>query len=172
MREAALKAPAREPLVLEAPSSPWPNQVMAARALARFIEETRETLALLEMAQARKEAEGPGEKERVDLLKALAGAEDPVELLDLPQSRLAGRDARRRLVRGMAEEGLLQIDPDPTYPNMLFLRITSQGREELQRRKVQEAMGLLSGDMGEVYRAVMEARQALRRLAEATTVGS
>ena len=167
---ATMEAPVRERDVPAATPSPWPDQVMTARALALLMKEAREAVQKWADAQSRKEEERPGVKEEGDILAYLARRDDWVELLDLPRTDALSRDARRRLARHMAEEGVVEIDPNPRYPNMVHLRITSLGREELHRRRVREAMDLLNGGKGEVYTAVTEARRALRRVVDLTGV--
>jgi len=169
--KATAAAPILEREVQISVPSPWPNQVQTARALARFLEEAGETLERLVEARARKEQERPGAKEEKDVLAFLARQDDWVELLDLPRTDPLSRDARRRLARRMAEEGVVEIDPTPRYPNMVFLRITPLGREDLHRRRVREAMDILDGGNKGVYTAVAEARRALRRVAELVGVG-
>jgi DNA-binding PadR family transcriptional regulator len=70
------------------------------------------------------------------------------------------------MARRLAEEGVVELHRDSTYPNVVLLRITPAGREELRRLSVEEAMDHLRGVGAEGLVAVQEASLALRRLAE------
>jgi hypothetical protein len=142
------------------------DREQAGQALARFLDEAREILDRMEGAWIRREAARPGEGIRRDVLRFLAGAGDWVDFHDLPSMGLLGRSGGRSMARRLAEEGLVELHRDPTYPNALHLRITPEGREELRRRSVEEAMDHLRGVGSEGFIAVQEASSALRRLAE------
>jgi hypothetical protein len=152
------------------PDRPQPARFLdreqAAQTLARFLDEAREILDRLEEAWIRKEAARPGEGIRRDVLRFLAGADDWVDFHDLPSMGLLGRSGGRSMARRLAEEGLVELHRDPTYPNTLHLRITPEGREELRRHSVEKAMDHLRGVGAEGFIAVQEASLALRRLAE------
>jgi hypothetical protein len=177
MRAATIRVPAEAPearpevrAIRLAPDSDKQIHLLdrerAAQALARFLDEARGILDRLEEAWVRSEASRPGERIRREALRVLAGAEDWVDFHDLPSMGPLGRTGGRSMARRLAEEGVVELHRDPTYPNNLLLRITQAGREELRRRSVEEAMEHLRGVGDEDMAAVEDASQALRRLAE------
>lgn len=139
----------------------------AAQALAHFLDEAREILDRLEEAWIRRESARPGQRARRDILRFLAGAEDWVDFHDLPSmGPMGGRSGGRSLARRLADEGVVELHRDPTYPNILQLRITPEGRDELHRQAVEEAMGHLGGAGRDAGATVEDALRGLRRLAE------
>lgn len=139
----------------------------AAQALAHFLNEAREILDRLEEAWIRGEAARPGQRARRELLRFLAGTEDWVDFHDLPSTGpMGGRSGGRSVARRLADEGVVELRRDPTYPNILLLRITPEGREELHRLAVEEAMGHLEGAGRDAGATVEDALRGLRRLAE------
>lgn len=139
----------------------------AAEALSGFLQEARIILEQIEEAYDRAEEARPVEKARRDILRFLAQESRVVEFHELPRPSGVNGRMGRALVDDLAREGYLSLERDGTYPNMVYLQITAEGREELRRVGVREAMSWLHGAGSPVAEAVGGARQALRQLAEA-----
>lgn len=137
----------------------------AAGALVDLMEEVRAILDRLEAHRAKGEKARPIQAARRATLRFLASENDWIDLHDLPSQGSLGRVGNRSLARSLARDGLVETRQDPTYPNMTSLRITVEGREELRRANVKEAMAHIQGAEGEAHDAMKEARTAIRRLA-------
>lgn len=142
------------------------NLATAARVLSDFTSEARGVLSRLEEALSRTEVLPPEDRVRRDFLRFLADQEDWVELHDVPPVGSLGRSGARSLARQSAKGGLVAMQRDATYPNLIFLKITLAGRERLRQMGVAEAMGYLTGSDGKLEAAAEDALRALRRLAE------
>lgn len=136
----------------------------AAGALSEFLEEARGILETIQESYLKGEEARPPELARRNMLRFLAGAHAEVEFHDLPSIPGLGIGRGRSLVQGMAGEGLVSVERNGTYPNMMYLRITPEGREELRRIAVNEAMAWMHGMNSEVSEAVGNARDALNGL--------
>jgi hypothetical protein len=151
---------------------PFPRQEegeATARILADFASELRDLLAHLDDSAARYRALAPGVRIRREVLRFLADQVDWVEIHDLPRLPVLDRTAGRTLARTLAEEGLVEMERNETYPNMATLRITPAGREELRRMAVAEAMEYLQGGSGGaagLESALRDALVALRRVGD------
>lgn len=151
---------------------PFPRQVEAeatARLLVDFVGEVRGILDRLERSTARYRALAPGERIRREILRFLADQRDWVEVHDLPRLPGLDRAAGRALARALAEEGVVEMEVDETYPNMAALRITGAGREQLRRMAVTEAMKHLQGpstDASGLESVLRRALEAVRRVGE------
>jgi hypothetical protein len=146
-----------------------PEEDRTAGVLAAFGEEVGRTLSRLEASLATRRAFRPGERIRKEILHFLAVQEDGVNIQDIPSVDALGRAGARSLARSLAGGGLVTLQENPTYPNMVSVKITPKGREELRRIMVAEAMDFLRGSgagMTELGDAVEEALRALRKVAE------
>ncbi len=156
----------------EAEVVPFPTLLeedRAAGVLAAFAEEVGRTLSRLEASLATRRAFRPGERIRKEILGFLARQDDWVEVHDISPVGALDRAGARTLARSLAEGGLVMLQENPTYSNMISLKITAKGREEFRRIMVAEATDLLRGSgagMTELGDAVEEALRALRKVAE------
>ncbi len=140
-----------------------------AQVLSDLTDESRRILERLEERLGQVESLQPGERVQREVLRFLAQQEDWVDFHDVPPVGALGRAGARSFARALAESGLVELERDATYPNMMALRITPGGREELRRMGVAEAMGFLgerSVLIGRVEEAAEEALEALRRMVE------
>ena len=140
-----------------------------AQVLSDLTEEARKILAKLEERLGQVESLRPGERVKREVLRFLAQEGDWVDFHDIPSVGALGRTGARSFARALSEEELVELERNATYPNMIALRITSEGREELRRMGVAEAMGYLgekSEVIGRVEEAAEEALDALRRMVE------
>jgi hypothetical protein len=140
-----------------------------AQVLSDLMEESRKILEQLEERLGQVESLQPGERVQREVLRFLARQEDWVDFHDIPPVGALGRAGARSFARALAERGLVDLERDATYPNMIALRITPGGREELRRMGVAEAMEYLgerNAVIGRVEEAAEEALEALRRMVE------
>jgi hypothetical protein len=141
----------------------------AAQVLSDLTEEARKILDQLEERSRQVESLQPGERLKREVLRYLAQEGDWVDFHDIPPVGALGRTGARSFARALSEEELVELERNATYPNMIALRITPEGREELRRMGVAEAMGYLgekSEVIGRVEEAAEEALDALRRMVE------
>lgn len=153
--------------VREGPSlslAPVFDSERAARALSEFLDEARGILETIEESYVRGKEARPLALARRNMLRFLAATGEEVEFHDLPSVPGLGIGRGRSLVQEMVREGLVAMERNGTYPNMMYLRITPEGREELRRIAVREAMAWMHGMNSEVSEAVANARDALNRL--------
>lgn len=151
-------------------SFPGPgDRERVARVLSDLVEESRRILGQMEERLGQVEALRPGERIRREVLRFLAQKDGWVDFHDIPPVGALGRTGARSFARALAEDGMVELERNTTYPNMTALRITPAGREELRRMGVAEAMSYLgegSRAVGEVEEAAEEALEALRRTVE------
>lgn len=138
----------------------------AAKALSGFLEEAEGILDRIAAGRRRAEEARPFERSRRQILRFLSEAPGPVEVHELP--RPPGIEARLgpRIVEELAQRGLVRLQRHETYPNMAYASITPNGRDEIRRVAVKEAMDWLHGHPGQVALSVGRAREALRELLE------
>jgi hypothetical protein len=163
------QVPAREMQAEVVPFPTVPEEDRAAGVLAAFGEEVGRTLSRLEASLATRRAFRPGERIRKEIFRFLAGQEDWVDIQDMPSVNVLDRVGARSLARSLAAGALVTLQENPTYPNMVSVKITSKGREELRRIMVAEAMDYLRGSgagVTELGDAAEEALRALRKVAE------
>jgi hypothetical protein len=137
----------------------------AARALAAFLVEAEGILERLRSARGELEAEGTRARARLEALRALARTDDWTEFDELPVRWPGGRNAGRSLLYGLADQGLVDVERNATYPNMVSVRMTPAGSEALHREAVREAMAFLRGPSPTAVGTIEGATEALRRLA-------
>jgi hypothetical protein len=140
-----------------------------ARVLSDLTDESRKILEALEERLGQVEDLRPGERVRREVLRFLAQQDGWVDFHDIPPVGAVGRAGARSFARALAEDELVELERDGKYPNMIALRITPGGREELRRMGVAEAMAYL-GERSEVIAKVEEAAEealdALRQMVE------
>jgi len=144
------------------------DQESTAKALVDFIEEARTVLEALQHSLNRAATLAPGEGARREVLQFLSAQDGWLDLHDLPPVPTLDRTGARALARRLAREGLVDVDRNSTYPNMMSIRITPQGREEIRRARVADAMGYLRGPdkrVTGIRAALQEALEGLRRAA-------
>ena len=162
--KALLEAAALEGRTMRGPASHWPNEAVAANALEGLAAEARRILGRIDEVRSR--ASKDGADEEMSILRALPKGGGWTDIMELPSAGLSGRNVLRSRVLRMAREGLLEVHRNETYPNMMSVRLGSAGRTALRRHAAREAMAILTAPGGETYRDVVEARRALRRLAD------
>lgn len=163
--KALLEAAALERKTMRGPASHWPNEAVTARALEGLATEARRILGRIDEVRSRAsngEADG-----KMLILRSLVARDGAwTDVMELPSAGLSGRNVLRSRVLKMAGEGLVEVQRNETYPNMMFVRLRAAGRTALRRHAAKEAMAILTASGGDTYRDVVEARRALRRLAD------
>ena len=144
----------------------------AARALADFLEAARALMEQVEEHSERYGQQRPWQEARQGILRILGKFQDTVEAHDLPRFSGLSRDAVMSLAERLGEEGLVEAERDETYPNMLYLRITPAGREELRKTSLRKAMDCLHGTECRVSESADAAKEALDRLLEVVVARS
>jgi hypothetical protein len=139
----------------------------AARALSDFLAEARGILDQIEDGYVRVGGAMETDMARRNVLRYLAGKAGEVEIHELPRAGGLGGRFAGSIVDGLVGDGFLSSRRDATYPNMTYLRITREGREELRRIGVRESMAWLHGAHSPIAEAVGSAQAALERLVKA-----
>lgn len=147
------------------------NPSFGAPESARFTAAGAALFRLLDSVEAlqRTIPVGPSAHSRLDILRRLA-REGPQTMSRLARSRGGSRQGVQRLARTLAEEGWVELQPNPRHRRAPLLALTHRGEEiyrELARREAEGLNQLAAGcDAAELHAAARLMRGLLQARAD------